>query len=89
MRWADTPRAVTEQCDLVLTMVGNDAALHAVTDGPDGILAAIEGKVLVEMSTVAVLFAQHLAKRTAEAGGVLLDAPVLGSQISLRQGSCS
>ncbi len=86
MRWADSPRAVTEQCDCVLTMVTNDAALSAVTDGPDGILAAIRGKVLVEMSTIAVPAVQHLAKRTHEAGGELLDAPVLGSQVSIVQG---
>ena len=86
MRWADSPRAVTEQCDCVLTMVTNDAALHAVTEGPDGILSAIRGKVLVEMSTIAVPYVQQLAKRTADAGGVLLDAPVLGSQVSVVQG---
>jgi 3-hydroxyisobutyrate dehydrogenase-like beta-hydroxyacid dehydrogenase len=86
MRWADSPRAVTEACECVLTMVTNDAALTAVTDGPDGILAAIAGKVFVEMSTVAVPFVRQLAQRTAEAGGVLLDAPVLGSQISIQQG---
>ena len=86
MRWADSPRAVTEQCDCVLTMVTNDHALQAVTDGPDGILAAIRGKVLVEMSTIAVPAVQHLAKQTHDAGGVLLDAPVLGSQVSIVQG---
>jgi 3-hydroxyisobutyrate dehydrogenase-like beta-hydroxyacid dehydrogenase len=86
MRWADSPRAVTEQCDCVLTMVTNDAALQAVTDGPEGILAAIRGKVLVEMSTIAVPAVQLLAERTREAGGELLDAPVLGSQVSIVQG---
>jgi 3-hydroxyisobutyrate dehydrogenase-like beta-hydroxyacid dehydrogenase len=86
MRWADTPRAVTEQCDCVLTMVTDDAALAAVTDGPEGILAAIEGRILVEMSTIAVSSVQRLARRTADAGGTLLDAPVLGSQVSIREG---
>jgi 3-hydroxyisobutyrate dehydrogenase-like beta-hydroxyacid dehydrogenase len=86
MRWADSPREVTEACECVLTMVTNDAALTAVTDGPDGILAAIAGKIFVEMSTVAVPFVRELAQRTAEAGGTLLDAPVLGSQISIEQG---
>jgi 3-hydroxyisobutyrate dehydrogenase-like beta-hydroxyacid dehydrogenase len=86
MRWADSPRAVTEQCDCVLTMVTNDAALDAVAEGPDGILAAIRGKVLVEMSTIAVPAVQTMAKKTHAAGGVLLDAPVLGSQVSIVQG---
>ena len=50
MRWADSPRAVTQASDVVLTMVTNDHALTAVTDGPDGILAAIKGKTLVARS---------------------------------------
>ena len=86
MRWANTPREVTEQSECVLTMVTNDHALTAVTDGPDGILSAIEGKVLCEMSTVAVPHVQHLAEKTKAAGGTLLDAPVLGSQVSIVQG---
>jgi 3-hydroxyisobutyrate dehydrogenase-like beta-hydroxyacid dehydrogenase len=86
MKWADTPREVTEQSDLVLTMVTNDKALEAVTSGPDGILAAIRGKVLCEMSTVAVPYVQSLAEKTKAAGGVLLDTPVLGSQVSILQG---
>ncbi len=86
MRWANTPRDVAEQCDTVLTMVTNDDALTAVTDGPDGILTAIAGKILCEMSTVAVPHVQHLAEKTAAAGGTLLDAPVLGSQVSIVQG---
>ncbi len=86
MRWAGSPRAVTEQCEAVLTMVTNDAALSAVAEGPDGILAAISGKVFVEMSTVAVTAVEELATRTSAAGGSLLDAPVLGTQLTIAQG---
>jgi 3-hydroxyisobutyrate dehydrogenase-like beta-hydroxyacid dehydrogenase len=86
MTWADTPRAVTEKSDVVLTMVTNDRALTAVTEGPDGILAAIGGKTLCEMSTVGTVHVQALAEKTKAAGGTLLDAPVLGSQVSIQQG---
>lgn len=86
MKWADSPRALAERCEYVLTMVADDAALTAVTEGPDGILAGIGGHVLIEMSTIAPLHAQHLAQRVVEAGGAMLDAPVLGSQITLRDG---
>src|SRR5580704_14457356 len=63
MRWADSPRAVTAASDVVLTMVTNDQALTAVSDGPDGILAAIKGKTLVEMSTVGTAHVQALAAK--------------------------
>jgi 3-hydroxyisobutyrate dehydrogenase-like beta-hydroxyacid dehydrogenase len=86
VKWADSPREVATQSDVVLTMVSNDAALDAVTSGADGILAGIAGKVLVEMSTVAPARAIALAEATTHAGGAMLDAPVLGSQISLAQG---
>ena len=86
MTWGDSPRAVTEASDVVLTMVTNDDALNAVCDGPDGILAAIKGKTLVEMSTVGSFHVQELAEKTKAAGGTLLDGPVLGSQVSIQQG---
>jgi 3-hydroxyisobutyrate dehydrogenase-like beta-hydroxyacid dehydrogenase len=86
LRWAESPRAVAERSDVVLTMVTNDDALAAVTEGTDGVLAGIRGKVLVEMSTVSAARVKELARRTASNGGALLDAPVLGSQVSLAQG---
>ena len=86
MRWADSPRAVTAASDVVLTMVTNDHALTAVCEGPGGILSAIAGKTLVEMSTISTAHVQALAAQTKAAGGELLDAPVLGSQVSIQQG---
>ena len=41
MRWADTPREVAERSEIVFTMVTNTAAVQAVTEGPDGILAGL------------------------------------------------
>jgi 3-hydroxyisobutyrate dehydrogenase-like beta-hydroxyacid dehydrogenase len=86
MKWADSPGAVAQASDVVLTMVTNDRALTAVCEGDDGVLGAIKGKTLVEMSTVGTDHVQALAAKTREAGGELLDAPVLGSQVSLQQG---
>ena len=37
----DTPREVAEAADVVFSMVTNTAALKAVTEGPDGILAGL------------------------------------------------
>ena len=52
MQWADTPREVAERSEIVFTMVTNTAAVQAVTEGPDGILAGLApGKVYVDMST--------------------------------------
>jgi len=86
LRWAESPREVAERSDVVLTMVTNGEALAAITAGRDGILAALGGKVWCEMSTIAVDDVKELANAAAAAGGTLLDAPVLGSQVSLAQG---
>ena len=45
-------------------MLTNDDALTAVAEGTDGILAAIGGKTLVEMSTVGTAHVQALAEKT-------------------------
>ena len=50
---AESPREVAERAEIVFSMVTNVAALAAVTEGPDGILAGLSpGKLYVEMSTV-------------------------------------
>ena len=40
-RWATSPREVAEQSEVVFTMVTNTAAVRAVTEGPDGIIAGL------------------------------------------------
>ncbi len=39
MGWADTPREVAEQCDVVFTMLTNTAAIEGAAHGDDGLLA--------------------------------------------------
>ena len=52
MRWGESPRDVAERSEIVFTMVTNTAAVKAVTEGPQGILAGLApGKVYVDMST--------------------------------------
>jgi len=90
MRWAETPRAVAEAPDVTLSMVTNSAALQAVAEGPDGMLAGLgRGKVLVDMSTVSPEFSRALACKVREKGADMVDSPVSGSVITLQQGKLS
>jgi 3-hydroxyisobutyrate dehydrogenase len=51
--WAATPRALAPGCDIVITMLTDEPALDSVYDGPDGLLAApLGGLLLIDMSTV-------------------------------------
>ena len=76
--------------DITLSMVTNSAALAAVMNGPDGMLAGVKpGKIFVDMSTVGPAFSRELAEKVREKGGDLLDAPVSGSVITLQEGKLS
>jgi 3-hydroxyisobutyrate dehydrogenase-like beta-hydroxyacid dehydrogenase len=82
MRWADSPRGVAAVADTTFSMVTNTAALQAIAEGPDGMLAALgKGKTLVEMSTVSPEFSRALSD--------MVDSPVSGSVITLQQGKLS
>ncbi len=90
MQWADSPRAVAETADIVFSMVTNTAALLAVMQGEDGILAGLSrGKIHVDMSTVSPATSRELGARVAAKGAVMLDAPVSGSVTTLEQGALS
>ena len=87
MAWADTPREVAERSEITFTMVTNTAAVQAVTEGPDGILAGLSpGKVYVDMSTASPDNSRAIAARVAALDAHMLDAPVSGSVITLEQG---
>lgn len=80
-RVADTPRAAAEGADVVIAMVGDDAASRAIWLGADGALAgASSGAVLVECSTLSLDWVRQLAGLAAERGLTLLDSPVTGSK---------
>ncbi len=69
-----SPREAAERAEAVFTMVTDDAALDAVTRGPQGILAGLRpGAILIEMSTVSPAVIHRLADEVA-ARGAALDA---------------
>ena len=89
-RWADSPREAAERSDVVFTMVTNTAAVRAVTEGPDGIIAGLApGKIYIDMSTASPANTRALAERVAEVGAQMLDAPVSGTSITVEQGKAS
>jgi 3-hydroxyisobutyrate dehydrogenase-like beta-hydroxyacid dehydrogenase len=78
--WADSPRAVAQVSDMVITMVTDSAASEQVVCGPGGILeGAHPGLVLVDMSSITPETSRAIAKRAAACGIAMLDAPVTGA----------
>jgi 3-hydroxyisobutyrate dehydrogenase-like beta-hydroxyacid dehydrogenase len=89
-RWADSPRQVAERSEIVFTMVTSTAAVQAVTEGADGILAGLgDGAIYVDMSTASPANTRALAGKVEAAGADLLDAPVSGTSITVEQGKAS
>ena len=75
---AATP-ADAARAGVVVTMVADDAALEQVTWGPEGVIAGLpKGGVHVSMSTVGLATIERLAREHAEAGQLLVAAPVFG-----------
>jgi len=90
MKWGDSPRAVAAASDVTFVMVTNSAALEAVANGPDGLLAGLgAGKLLIDMSTVSPAVSRALAAKVRSQGSEMVDAPVSGSVITLQQGKLS
>jgi 3-hydroxyisobutyrate dehydrogenase-like beta-hydroxyacid dehydrogenase len=90
MKWADSPRVVASTADVTFSMVTNSAALAAIVDGPDGILAGIgAGKILVDISTVSPAYSREVAAKVRAKGADMVDSPVSGSVITLQQGKLS
>jgi 3-hydroxyisobutyrate dehydrogenase-like beta-hydroxyacid dehydrogenase len=86
----DTPREAAQEADVVFSMVTNVAALEAVTQGPDGILAGLSpGKLYVDMTTGTPEASRALAERVEAVGAQMLDAPVSGSVSTLEEGRLS
>jgi 3-hydroxyisobutyrate dehydrogenase-like beta-hydroxyacid dehydrogenase len=88
--WADSPRQVAERGAIVFTMVTNTAAVQAVAEGDDGILAGLEpGKVYVDMSTASPANTRALADKVAAVGADMLDSPVSGTSLTVDEGKAS
>lgn len=75
---------------LVLSMLTDDAALESVCSGNEGLLASLPpGGIHVAMGTHDVGHIRRLAAAHAEAGQILLAAPVLGRPEAVAAGALS
>ena len=90
MKWGNSPREVAAASEVVFSMVTNSAALDAIMNGADGVLAGLTpGKTVVDISTVSPAFSREIAKKVREKGCDMVDAPVSGSVITLQEGKLS
>lgn len=86
-RWAESPKALAESVDVVITLLTNEAALDEVYGSNTGLLAGrIDNKVFIDMSTVRPAKPQEMAHRVQEAKAFFLECPVGGSVGPAKEG---
>ena len=77
---ASNLQELMETCDVVLTMLSNDAVVKEVFEGPKGLLsAASAGKTIINMSTIAPETSRYLNTICNQHKVHFIDAPVSGS----------
>jgi 3-hydroxyisobutyrate dehydrogenase-like beta-hydroxyacid dehydrogenase len=90
MRFAETPRAVAAQSEIVFSIVTDAAAVRAIALGPDGVITGLKPPgIYVDMSTIAPEVSRAVADEFAAKGLAMLDAPISGSPVTLAQGNAS
>jgi 3-hydroxyisobutyrate dehydrogenase-like beta-hydroxyacid dehydrogenase len=86
-RLAETPRAVAAHGEFVISSITEDNGVRAIYRGKDGFLSGdVKGKLFIEMSTLQPATGRGLAPEVAAAGARLIEAPVLGTIPSVRDG---
>ncbi|MER7984008.1 2-hydroxy-3-oxopropionate reductase [Streptomyces noursei] len=89
-REASSIAEAVRDADVVLTMVPASPQVEALAYGPDGILAhAKPGTLLIDMSSITPQTSIDLAKKAAEHGVRVLDAPVSGGEAGAVEGVLS
>ena len=90
MVWADTPRAVAQNSEIVFSIVTDAKAVRAVALGQDGIVAGLKrGGIYIDMSTIEPDESRAVAAEFAKAGSIMLDGPLSGSPVTVTAGNAS
>ena len=87
---ADSPRAVAERVDVVITMLPDSPDVEAVMRGERGVFAgARAGSIVIDMSTISPIVAKTLHEEASAKGIRMLDAPVSGGDRGAIAGTLS
>jgi 3-hydroxyisobutyrate dehydrogenase len=89
-QWADTPAAAAAAADVVISVVGDDAASRAVWLGESGAVAGLQkGAIAIECSTVSLDWVRELHAQVTRRGFRFMEAPLMGSKLVAQAGTLS
>ena len=86
-KWAESPRALAESVDVVITLLTNEAALDDVYGSESGLLSGqVQNTIFIDMSTVRPAKPQEMARRVQAVNATFLECPVGGSVGPAKEG---
>lgn len=87
---ASSAKEVAQECRIIITMLPNSPHVKQAVMGENGVLeGAEEGTILIDMSSIAPLASQEIAKACEEKGVRMIDAPVSGGEPKAVDGTLS
>jgi 3-hydroxyisobutyrate dehydrogenase-like beta-hydroxyacid dehydrogenase len=90
MLWADSPREVARESEIVFSIVTDAAAVSSLALGENGIIAGLrKNAVYLDMSTIDPDASRSIAAEFSKAGLTMLDAPISGTTLTLAKGNAS
>ncbi|MEC9093995.1 MAG: NAD(P)-dependent oxidoreductase [Planctomycetota bacterium] len=94
-QWADSPKAVAEQSDVVFSIVGYPEDVREVILGDEGVLAGFESsdssgsRIVVDMTTSEPSLACEISDLATTKNVWAIDAPVSGGDVGAKNGTLS
>ena len=82
--WAASPKELAKEADIVISIVGYPKDVEEIYLGAEGVLAAKEGGIVIDMTTSSPALAKKIFAAAKEKGVAALDAPVSGGDIGAR-----
>lgn len=89
-RWADSPKVVAGQSQVIFTMVGYPRDVRDVYLGDNGVLAGVKsGSVVIDMTTTEPSLSKEIYAAAKAKGVDAIDAPVSGGDVGARNATLS
>ena len=88
MLWANTPREVAFESEIVFSIVTDSAAVRSLALGENGIIAGLRKDAMyLDMSTIDPDASRAVAAEFAKSGLTMMDAPISGTTLTLSKGN--
>src|SRR5260221_9932920 len=90
MGWADSPKVLAAESEIIFTIVTNSDAVRAIALGEKGIVSGLrKGSIYLDMSTIDPDASREVGAAFSKAGLTMMDAPISGTTLAIGKGNAS